>query len=55
MINPFKELETNKNVPPEIKKKLMTEIASILLVSELTDLFTLKFGSIFEEMFKSKE
>ena len=53
--NPFKEILTDKSVPPEIKKKIMSELASINLVTEVADLFTVKLASIFEELFISKK
>ncbi len=53
--NPFKEISSKKDVPPEIKKKVMSETASILLAMELADLFTVKSVSILEDFFTSKK
>ncbi|QHI39131.1 hypothetical protein IMCC3317_45320 [Kordia antarctica] len=54
--NPFKEMRIQKDLPPEIKKKVLNDIASITLATELTDLFTVKFATIFQDLLgKSKK
>ncbi len=53
--NTFKEISTNKEVPSELKKKVMGEIASIDLVGDIADLFTVKFATLLEEVFLSKK
>jgi hypothetical protein len=49
--NPFKEILTQQEVPTEVKKNIMDEIASISLAFELTDLFTVKLTSVLESLF----
>ncbi|MDO1511936.1 hypothetical protein Q2T41_04575 [Maribacter confluentis] len=54
--NPFKILEEDmKNVPPELRKKVMDDIAAAKLVMELTNLFTGNFASIIEGMLKTNK
>lgn len=54
--NPFKILEEDmKNVPPELRKKVMDDIAAAKLVMELTSLFTGNFASIIEGMLKTNK
>ena len=53
--NPFKEIETNKEVPEELKESVMKEIASLTLLKELGDLFFIKYPSVIESFFKSKK
>lgn len=52
--NPFKEIETNKKVPTELRQKVMKEIASVKLLMELGDLFFVKYPSVIEDFFKTK-
>lgn len=53
--NPFKILEQDtKNVPPELRKKVMEDIATAKLIMELTNLFTGNFAAIIEGMLKTK-
>ncbi|WP_340158614.1 hypothetical protein [uncultured Maribacter sp.] len=52
--NPFKNLQGNlKDVPPELRKKVMDDVAAAKLVMELTNLFTGNFASIIEGMLKT--
>jgi len=54
--NPFKEIATHKETPPELKKKVLGEIASIGLLSDMVDLFSIKFAAVIESALKpSKE
>ena len=53
--NPFKELETQKEVPEEIKEKVMENIETLKLFMEVGDLFSLKFSAIFESLLKTKK
>lgn len=53
--NPFKELETKKDVPEEIKKELMEDISSVRLIMELGDLFFSKYPSAIKSFFKTKK
>ena len=51
--NPFKNLQGDlKDVPPELRKKVMDDVAAAKLVMELTNLFTGNFASIIEGMLK---
>ncbi|MEH6748586.1 MAG: hypothetical protein V7670_17300 [Maribacter arcticus] len=53
--NPFKNLEGNlKDVPPELRKKVMDDVAAAKLIMELSNLFTGNFASIIEGMMKTK-
>ncbi|WP_339653313.1 hypothetical protein [uncultured Maribacter sp.] len=53
--NPFKNLEGNlKDVPPELRKKVMNDVAAAKLIMELSNLFTGNFASIIEGMMKTK-
>ncbi|APA63484.1 MAG: hypothetical protein ABJO28_07010 [Maribacter dokdonensis] len=52
--NPFKNLQGDlKDVPPELRKKVMDDVAAAKLVMELTNLFTGNFASIIEGMLKT--
>lgn len=53
--NPFKDLETNKEAPKEIKESMMKEVASIKLIMEFGDLFFIKYPSVVESYFKNKK
>ena len=55
MKNPFKEIENQENVSPQLKKKVMREIEALSLVTDFGELFTLKLGSIFEGIFRSNK
>lgn len=50
--NPFKEIATHKEPPIQLKKKVLGEIASIGLMTDVADLFSIKLahviGSVFE-------
>ena len=53
--NPFKNLEGDlKDVPPELRKKVMDDVAAAKLIMELSNLFTGNFASIIEDMLKTK-
>lgn len=53
--NPFKNLEGNlKDVPPELRKRVMDDVAAAKLIMELGNLFTGNFASIIEGMMKTK-
>ncbi len=49
--NPFKEIVPEKNVPPEVKEKVMSELATISLANEIAGHFTIKFGAVISELF----
>ncbi|SHK79056.1 hypothetical protein [Maribacter aquivivus] len=53
--NPFKNLDGDlKDVPPELRKKVMDDVATAKLIMELSDLFTGSFASIIEGMLQTK-
>ena len=53
--NLFKILgEDMKSVPPELRKKVMDDVAAAKLIMELTNLFTGNFATIIEGMLKTK-
>lgn len=53
--NPFQEIITQKEVPSEVKKNIMDEIASMSLTFELTELFTVQFASVLENFFSENK
>lgn len=53
--NPFKEIETDKDVPEEVRERLVSELANIELAKDLANHFTLKLGSVFKDFFPSKK
>ena len=53
--NPFKELDKLvREVPPNLKKKVMSDVATAKLLMELASLFTLNYQSLISGMFKSR-
>ena len=53
--NPFKNLDGDlKDVPPELRKKVMDDVAAAKLIMELSNLFTGNLASIIEGMLKTK-
>ncbi|MBT8179050.1 MAG: hypothetical protein HKP60_08030 [Eudoraea sp.] len=53
--NPFKELDKLvREVPPNLKKKVMNDVATAKLLMELASLFTLNYQSLISGMFKSR-
>ncbi|TDS11567.1 hypothetical protein DFQ03_3593 [Maribacter caenipelagi] len=53
--NPFKNLQGDlKDVPPELRKKVMDDVATAKLIMELSHLFTGSFASIIEGMLNTK-
>lgn len=54
--NPFKELDKLvREVPPNLKKKVMNDVATAKLLMELGSLFTLNYQSLISGMFKSRK
>ncbi|MBT8320553.1 MAG: hypothetical protein KJO90_02660 [Eudoraea sp.] len=54
--NPFKELDKLvREVPPNLKKKVMNDFATAKLLMELGSLFTLNYQSLISGMFKSRK
>lgn len=50
--NPFKKLQSDQEVPEEIKEKLLKEISLLRLFGEITDLFSGKMGKTAIELLK---
>lgn len=54
--NPFEELERSlQEVPPEMKKKVMNDIAIAKLIMEIASLVTSNYSSIFAGLFKTRQ
>lgn len=53
--NPFQEIETNKEVPQGVRKNVMSEIASIGLLGDFAELFTVKLASTIGDLLTSKK
>ena len=52
--NPFKQLEASlKEAPPEMKQKVMNDIAAAKLVMDLASLFSLNVGSALRKLFRT--
>ena len=53
--NPFKELDRRvREVPPNLKKKVMNDVAAAKLLMDLASLFTLNYQNLISGMFKSR-
>jgi hypothetical protein len=56
MKNPFKKIALPpQEVPKELKEKVMTDVARIKLMMDLTDLFTSKYTSAAKSIFKKNK
>ena len=54
--NPFKKLESSlKEVPPEMRKKVMDDIATAKLVMDITFLVTNNYPSTLTQFLKTKD
>lgn len=54
--NPFQELEDSlKEVPPEMKKKVMNDIAIAKFIMDMAFLVTSNYSSIISGLFKTKQ
>lgn len=54
--NPFKKIgNPNREVPKELKEKVMSEIASLKLVTDIAALFTSNYQSTMTSFFKDKK
>lgn len=52
--NPFKELEASlKEAPPEMKKKVMNDIAAARLIMDMASLFSVNLGNALRKLFKT--
>ncbi|MFD2726232.1 hypothetical protein [Hyunsoonleella rubra] len=55
MENPFKHInQPIKEVPPELKSKVMSDIAMAKLIMELAALFSYNIGDIIETVVKNR-
>ncbi|MBT8263834.1 MAG: hypothetical protein HKM92_05385 [Arenibacter sp.] len=53
--NPFKDLgKLIKDAPPNLKKKVMNDVASAKLIMDLASLFTLNYKEVLSGMFKTR-
>ncbi len=53
--NPFKELDKLvREVPPNLKKKVMKDVAAAKLLMDLASLFTLNYQNLISGMFKTR-
>lgn len=56
MENPFKHInQPLKEVPPELKAKVMNDIAMAKLIMEVAALFSYNVGSIIETVIKNRK
>ena len=54
-VNPFRELERSLlEVPPEMKKKVMSDIATAKLLMDMGRLYTYNYGSAMGSFFTGK-
>lgn len=52
--NPFSQLNTNlREVPPEMRKKVMNDVAIAKLILDMAVLVTSNYSSLFKGMFKT--
>lgn len=56
MENPFKQIDRPlQEVPPELKSKVMSDIAMAKLIMELAALFSYNIGDIIETVVKNRK
>jgi len=54
--NPFEQLNTNlREVPKELRKKVMNDIAIAKLILEMASLFTTNYSSLIKGLFKTNK
>jgi len=52
--NPFKKIQGDiKDVPPELRKKVMHDVAMAKLIMEMATLFTGNYSALIEGMLKT--
>ncbi len=52
--NPFKQMEASlKEVPPEMKQKVMNDIAAAKLIMDLAALFSFNVGGALRKLFRT--
>ncbi|WP_346881586.1 hypothetical protein [uncultured Algibacter sp.] len=56
MDNPFKQInQPLKEVPPELKSKVMSDIAMAKLIMDLAMLFSYNMGNVIEAVLKNRK
>jgi len=56
MENPFKHInQPLKEVPPELKAKVMHDIAIAKLIMEVAELFSYNFGHVIDTVIKKRD
>jgi hypothetical protein len=56
MDNPFKHInQPIKEVPPELKEKVMNDIAMVKFIMDLATLFSYNIGDVIETVIKSRK
>ncbi len=56
MENPFKDIDQPlKSVPPELKSKVMNDIAIAKLIMELAELFSYNLGDVIETVMSKRD
>ena len=54
--NPFKEIEKPlKEVPPEMRKKVMADVATAKLIMDMLSLFISNYPSVFDSILKKRK
>lgn len=53
-INPFKRLRQEKEVPADLREKLMRDIGYIRIFSDIAELFSLKYFETVQALFKTE-
>jgi len=54
--NPFKEMEKPlKEVPPEMRKKVMADVATAKLIMDMLSLFTNNYSSVLDGILKTRK
>ena len=53
--NPFKSIESTKEVPGQIKEAVLADVASMQLINDLGDLFFVKYPMLFKSLLTSSK
>jgi hypothetical protein len=53
--NPFKSIESTKEVPGQIKEAVLADVASMQLIKDLGDLFFVKYPMLFKSLLTSSK
>ena len=55
-VNPFKEIgQPSKEVPKELKVKVMNDVSTLKLIMEASSLFSSNYAGVVEGFFKKRE